>query len=601
MIITGITADNLLKYGHLELNDLPPRGMIAVSGLNESGKSTIGETICFALFGRTFSVAAEELEKVIRWGENDCRAMLRFRLEGGAEYALERSLDRNGNHGVRLSRQGEEEPMATGVRPVEEAVNRLLGYGFEEYVESYYLAQREITAPHPHSDAVKRMAGLSDLEAVTDEFVREIGLQQQMIEADEEGIEGAEAALKALNIREGVLESLQQDREVALHAEQEMRRHMDRLRGAADAYQEQVPMLPRLERKRYGSGLASMLLLVLTAFTLALWAVFDLGSGAIKTALVFGLLALPFLALALYYGQVITGLRQQAEQLAECVAAGHRFGQGIGDPAPEGDEVEHSGVNAPGTSVELEAEEITELCRRISALEAEPEEVVWALSRELDWMESGLLYCSERVQQLDRELDEERERLEEAARLQQKREELERNLSAHQQQVLLRERALELLTGAAQQLSRRFNRDLQELVGRTLPLFTEGRYEHLQVDENLTVRAFSSEKRDFIDLEEVSSGTQRQIMLALRLALSQELVNRTAADEQFIFLDEPFAFFDAERTRSALRSLPELSDQISQIWIVAQQFPDDEPFALSVPCERAQDALVQRVKKGSET
>ncbi len=598
MIITGITADNLLKYNRLELNDLPPRGMIAVSGLNESGKSTIGETICFALFGRTFSVGAEELEKVIRWGENDCRAMLRFRLEGGAEYALERSLDRNGNHGVRLSRQGEEEPMAIGVRPVEEAVNRLLGYGFEEYVESYYLAQREITAPHPHSDAVKRMAGLSDLEAVTDEFVREIGLQQQMIEADEEGIEGAEAALKALNIREGVLEFLQQDREAALNAEQEMRRHMDRLRGAADAYQEQVPMLPRLERKRYGSGLASMLLLVLTAFTLALWAVFDLGSGAIKTALVFGLLALPFLALALYYGQVITGLRQQAEQLAECVAAGHRFGQGIGDPAPVGDEVEHSGVNASGTSVELEAGEITELCQRISSLEAEPEEVVWALSRELDWMESGLQYCSERVQQLDRELDEERERLEEAARLQRKREELERNLAAHQQQVLLRERALELLTGAAQQLSRRFNRDLQELVGRTLPLFTEGRYEHLQVDENLTVRAFSSEKRDFIDLEEVSSGTQRQIMLALRLALSQELVNRTAADEQFIFLDEPFAFFDAERTRNALRSLPELSDQISQIWIVAQQFPDDEPFALSVPCEREQDTLVQRVKKG---
>ncbi len=594
MIITGITAENLLKYGRLELDELPARGMIAVSGLNESGKSTIGETICFVLFGRTFSVEPDELDKVIRWGENDCRATLRFRLQEGAEYELERSLDRKGNHGVRLQREGEQEPMATGVRPVEEAVKRLLGYGFEEYVESFYLAQREITAPHPHSDAVKRMAGLSDLETVTDEFVREIELQQQMIEADVEGIAGVEDALTALDIREERMESLQQEREAAGSAEQEMRQHMDRLRSAADSYDEQVPMLPQLERKRYGSGLAAMLLLIVTVFTLVLWALFDLGSGAVKTALVFGLLAPPLLGLMLFYGQQINALRRQAEQLAECVASGHRFAKGIGEHEPAANEVEHPGLDTSAASVELETGEITELCQRIRTLEAKPEEVIWALSRELDWMESGLQYCGERVQQLDSDLAEERERLEEAARLRQKREDLERNLSAHQQQVLLRERALELLTGAAQQLSQRFNRDLQDLVGRTLPLFTEGRYEHLQVDEALTVRAFSSEKRDFIDLEEVSSGTQRQIMLALRLALSQELVNRTAARDQFVFLDEPFAFFDAERTRSALRSLPELSDQLGQIWIVAQQFPDDEPFALSIQCEREQDTLVEQ-------
>ena len=39
MIITGITADNFLKYGRLELDDLPAQGMIAVSGLNESGRA----------------------------------------------------------------------------------------------------------------------------------------------------------------------------------------------------------------------------------------------------------------------------------------------------------------------------------------------------------------------------------------------------------------------------------------------------------------------------------------------------------------------------------------------------------------------------------
>ncbi len=55
-----------------------------------------------------------------------------------------------------------------------------------------------------------------------------------------------------------------------------------------------------------------------------------------------------------------------------------------------------------------------------------------------------------------------------------------------------------------------------------------------------------------MDLAEISSGTQRQMMLALRLALSRELINRAVKLRQFLFLDEPFAFFDDERTRSAL-------------------------------------------------
>jgi exonuclease SbcC len=128
-------------------------------------------------------------------------------------------------------------------------------------------------------------------------------------------------------------------------------------------------------------------------------------------------------------------------------------------------------------------------------------------------------------------------------------------------------------------------------VGKTLPLFTEGRYEHLQIDEDLTVRAFSNEKRDFINLEEISSGTQRQIMLAVRLALSQELVNRTGIGRQFLFLDEPFAFFDQERTQSALNVLPKLSEQITQIWIAAQQFPQEPSFKFTILCDREQQSL----------
>jgi exonuclease SbcC len=55
---------------------------------------------------------------------------------------------------------------------------------------------------------------------------------------------------------------------------------------------------------------------------------------------------------------------------------------------------------------------------------------------------------------------------------------------------------------------------------------------------------------------------------------------------QFAFLDEPFAFFDERRARSAMEVLPRLSEEITQIWIVAQQFPPDVDFALRVECRR---------------
>ena len=62
MIINKIRAQNVLKYAELSI-DLAEKGLIAISGQNESGKSSIGETVCFGLFGRTFSIAPDEISQ----------------------------------------------------------------------------------------------------------------------------------------------------------------------------------------------------------------------------------------------------------------------------------------------------------------------------------------------------------------------------------------------------------------------------------------------------------------------------------------------------------------------------------------------------------
>ncbi|MEO5331888.1 MAG: AAA family ATPase [Magnetococcus sp. YQC-5] len=152
--------------------------------------------------------------------------------------------------------------------------------------------------------------------------------------------------------------------------------------------------------------------------------------------------------------------------------------------------------------------------------------------------------------------------------------------------------ARELLKGTSVVLSSHFNGELHRFISRTAPLFTQGRYRHLRIDDDLNVTVFSVAKNDFVQVEEISTGVRRQLTLAVRMALAQALATRTGG-VHFLALDEPFAYFDRQRCRESLDALLRISDKITQIWVIAQEF-DEESLAtgLYIPCGVDQDVLV---------
>jgi hypothetical protein len=184
----------------------------------------------------------------------------------------------------------------------------------------------------------------------------------------------------------------------------------------------------------------------------------------------------------------------------------------------------------------------------------------------------------------DAQIAQEQERVRRHAELTAVAEGLRARGEALAHRLRVRDLATDLLAGAIHYISQRFNTEVRNLCADSLPKFTNGRYQHLQIDQDLRVKAFSNEKHDFMDLDEISSGTQRQIMLAVRLALSQKLVNSVIQGPQFVFLDEPFAFFDESRTASALAVLPQVSRDFTQIWVTSQTFPAASRFDLVVEC-----------------
>jgi len=646
MIITQLSAENVLKYSSLELTDLPSDGVIAISGQNESGKSSIGETVCFALFGRTFSIAEEDVHKIIRWGESRCSVHLKF-ISADSEYEISLFLDNEGNSGVRLLRAGEDQPLAKGDIAVSEILYDILGYQFEEFVESFYLAQREITTPHPHSHAVKTMAGISSLEWVAEELQDDVASEQDKVTSIQQEINAVSADIDALELKEGHLDGLREQYQVVCAAEEALHHRHSQLETGLRDYQAALPRLKSARSRKRFVGFLAFLALVFSALCGAAWYVLvkmassqqaDQLQGLIsqyahwwqddyvaRLPIAAGVAGVVFVVMWLSSRIIAAGMhniRIAGEELADRLQQVHAAvppaepveaslaadtataedNSEEADPAKQ----EHDAASEPDAkaATEMDASEAPPEApalpsssiadaeiRRVRDCNMGSQDAGILVSETLHALREELLGEQEQHVRLEQAIGNEEQRVAQADSMRAVIAGFVEKMAQHERKIDLDQLAEELLAGASHHMSQRFNRDLRDLVSRTLPLFTENRYQHLQIDEGLNVRVFSNEKRDFMDLDEISSGTQRQIMLAVRLALSQELVNIAVQGQQFVFLDEPFAFFDQERTRNSMSVLPKLSDEIKQVWVIAQEFPQGSEFDKLIECSREYDQL----------
>lgn len=630
MIILRLEAERLHRYRVLRLADLPERGIIGLSGDNESGKSAIGEIICFALFGRTFALAGERIGKLVHWGAGEGAVTLRFRVKGKS-YEVSRHLARDGAQSARLIQlDAPAEPLARA-EGVNQAISRLVGFGFDDYVETCYLAQREIASPHPHSPAVRAMVGAVPLVTCAARLGEEIRQAEADLALRRERQQALRAEEAQLAPGAGRIEAL--ERQLA-EIDERSGRLAERLRAlqtAGDEYSSAYRRHRSHTARRALAGLFANVALLAVLALGALWAMIhyqpdtwpmpviiawlesliaETGLKAHGVILAIAFLFGGFLFLSwLWLGLLAVGLRrrrawarrlaQELDRLDGLEPLPARLGEAPGHGGVAAGDVEPGGLGAgPRFNGDLEVfvdrpdvERRARLRQRILLLEAAVSEVCSALEHEVVWLkrdmerlgawrtaaQNGLARLrsdGQRHRDLTRELVQ-----------------LEQEIAAAEDWIATRRLAHELLEGAAREMSRRFSGGLRDMVSRALPRFTEGHYEFLEVDEDLQIRVYSSDKRNLLDLDEISSGTQRQIMLALRLGLSQELVARRVRDDQFVFLDEPFAFFDSRRLRGALKNLSELGGDLTQYWVVAQRFPQDAPIGLEIACGQHPDTL----------
>ena len=107
-----------------------------------------------------------------------------------------------------------------------------------------------------------------------------------------------------------------------------------------------------------------------------------------------------------------------------------------------------------------------DISTRLAERAAEPEEVQRLIEQSLVPVERRAQEQEDQLEKLEQLIFLEQERVVIADNLRQTLEAAQERLAEQRHRIAVRQQALELLAGAGRHLSRRFNRDLRDLVGR---------------------------------------------------------------------------------------------------------------------------------------
>ena len=619
MLIRSLHAKNFRKYHKLEVDDIPQKGVITVAGLNESGKTSIGESICFALYGRTFVLDKKNLHKIIAWGRDNAEVTLKFSagdVENPDNYTLYRSFHRDSKVEVSLQKEGSNNVVLDTVDGVSDALMKILGFDYDAFANSFYLAQRELTTPDPQSDTIKKMAGIGDYARLHNEFIRTNEEKEEAIAELAPEVLLNQKNLDAMKLDETLLPELV-DAEQTLGAEQSQREALvGFLDDNKDTYADNSVTYSSAKTRRGFFGFLSIALMPVIVISWSLWIAGKFFPDRLQSMLsgfldeskqsMFAsfsenwLLPVAVVSIITYFISALIKIRAKATMKTlsdEATNIGNKIDEGhqhittqVENLLPERvvQSMNRHMNNDQDTLVLIPPrEQFTNLRQLIDDApnyQSSKEEVTAAITRlsgaikkqdgEIEDLGKGLI----------EDIKQEKIRSDEAGVLRSTIKKLSSLVNKCERNIDVNNISIGLLQRAAVSSIAIFNKNIADISADTLPKFTEGRYSEVSIAEDLSVKVYSDDKKDYMDFDEISSGTQRQIMLALRMAMSEELATNTGNTEQFIFLDEPFAFFDQKRTVSTLRALPDVSKVISQVWVVAQEFPADVTVNKAIVC-----------------
>ena len=179
MIIRSIKAENFMKFSRLNLSDIPEAGVIGIIGPNESGKSTIGEALLFAFFGRTKMSKECPLESLIHWGSEYMRVeidfVIRDQSHGRRNLRIYREIDRFGTNYAKILELPGKQEVARGNLEVASFIQAHVGFDFFEFQHAFYHDQYgSRLVDDSQREFLERMTGVRQMDSAIERIKTEI-------------------------------------------------------------------------------------------------------------------------------------------------------------------------------------------------------------------------------------------------------------------------------------------------------------------------------------------------------------------------------------------------------------------------------------------
>lgn len=616
MIITEVIAENFRKYERLHLKDLPQLGLILVTGGNESGKSSIGEALSFGLFGRTDNLTADRTNKLIHWGAEQASVTVSF-VHASETYHLKRSVNKTGNQQASLL-DAQEQVLASTSAAVEQFLTRLVGFNYSTFSRTFYWSQQLGTEREPDITNLHKMAGIKAYAQLDEELQQELQSVQEALDRLEADHKTTQAAQAAISVDTQRLPDLLEVRETLEDQQKQSQALVSAIPTGSELYLEGHGSYQRYQRKSRWLGRWSLLGIVSLLLVLAAWVILTLAPQWLdginrpdfthepffaRSLLWIGVGLAMVTSFVLFRGWYVERyrlqpLREQATQFSHTLQTGWEQANTTLDTmlgtkptnylqerylfsqAPE--------VGKLANDLSLSAD----LPKQVREYAVLPDQVRYTSNAISEDLKQRGRFFGQCMARLDEDVSKERSLVDQLMSLNREATEQTAQMTAYQQELKVKTKASELLRQSSQFSIARFNQIVQQRCQGLLSDFTHSHYNSLEINNDFALRVLSDEKGDYLDFDEISSGTQRQISLAMRMALGNSLVESNDTESQFIFLDEPFAFFDAERTSAALQSLQEATlGHLKQAWVTMQEVPENVQVAKTIYCLQNQPVL----------
>ena len=190
MRIPRIQLINFKPYKKLILpneNDVFPRGLILIEGPNSTGKTSILDSIIWALWGPT--AIGVKNEDLIKFGERYCRVMVEFEVDG-KRYLIDRSYDRSTGMQVVLYQYDESKgkfvDIASKSGEVSKKMQEVLQIDYKQALSTVMVRQGEVNelavaSPASLRELISKVYSLDLLEKVNDVLKKEENLLNEKL------------------------------------------------------------------------------------------------------------------------------------------------------------------------------------------------------------------------------------------------------------------------------------------------------------------------------------------------------------------------------------------------------------------------------------